>query len=357
MKTVVILGAGASRAEWRSNGGSASTRPPLDTDFFALAERHDLQNHIEVVGRFVYDHFGIQCFAHPRPRMEEVFSLVYTSTLGSTLPPGVRKAFASLCRIYTTVVANTTNEILPGRKGPLCRLLHECLNKGETTIITFNQDLLVEKALRVLANGSDSVQWYPDTGYSMEFGSYTLPSGTIGSGDLFPLSDSEEDSVPVVLKPHGSLNWYTATVKMNGVPARLSRGQKIKCTRRSRLSTDMTFTRDSDSGKGRRTWYTWPIIVPPVLEKGAFIGDALASVWKRALDSLRKAERIVVYGYSFPATDAQTRAFFMRAVTGMKERPLLVTVNPDLNAAVRGAEIFRPRLQVVSGSVREFLRG
>ncbi len=68
-----------------------------------------------------------------------------------------------------------------------------------------------------------------------------------------------------------------------------------------------------------------------------------------------EADRIIIYGYSFPKADVQSLTFFKRAATQMKNKPLLVSINPDLTAAQRAADIFSPQAQLVCESVRTYL--
>ncbi len=121
-------------------------------------------------------------------------------------------------------------------------------------------------------------------------------------------------------------------------------------------STSMTFTKKISSGLGRRTWHTWPVIVPPVQEKDAFIGNALESVWQAAWVALSRAERVIVYGYSFPDADSRSRGFFLRAATSMDRQPSLVPINPDVAAASRGALMFSPSVHLIVPSVRDYLK-
>ncbi len=354
MKTVLIAGAGATRAEAMSRGATSKQRPPLDTDFFQCSELQGLEGHRSRIGDFTQENFGLQLFRPPRPRMEEVFSHVYTSTSITPIPSGAKAAFGSLCRLYATVIANTTNWLQPSRKGPLCRLIHDLAKDGDLEIVTFNQDVIIEKALQVLTEAERSaVEWYPDDGYEMSFEKLTFPRGP---APVFGKGGSRSSQV-TLLKLHGSLNWFAKTVKQDKVLSSLSPSQKIFCTRRLNLSTEMTYTQPTQSGLGRKKWYTWPIIAPPVVDKGAFLGRALASVWRRAWDALVGAERIVVYGYSFPDADMQSRTFFLRAANSQSRHPVLVTLNPDVNSAVRAAQIFVPHVHVIASSVRDYLKG
>ena len=140
MKTVLIIGAGATRAEAESQSASRKQRPPLDGDFFELAIlREGMKTHRDRIHSFVKEHFGVDVFQNPRPGMEEIFALVYSSTSITPLPAGVKNSFSSLCRLYAKVIEETTNWIVPTTKGPLCRLIRTAAISGPTSIITFNQ--------------------------------------------------------------------------------------------------------------------------------------------------------------------------------------------------------------------------
>jgi len=354
MKTVLLIGAGATRAEALAQGASKNQRPPLDGDFFELAQLPDeLQSHRDRVHGFVKENFNIDIFKATRPGMEEIFGLVYSSTLSTPLPTGVKNAFSSLCRIYAKVIEETTNWIVPTTKGPLCRLIRKSVEAGPTTIITFNQDIVIEKALDVLTKSSSAVSWHISSGYKLKFSGFTKPNGAIEADRLFESRSNSGGSNPVILKPHGSLNWYAKTLKKDAVLSQLRSTHKINCTRRKTLDTTMQSTTHNKSG--RTTWYTWPIIVPPILEKGSFLGSALDSVWDSAWDALVNAERVIVYGYSFPNADAQSRTFFMRTATKMANGPLMVSINPDITSAQRAAVIFSPSAELACKNARDYL--
>lgn len=354
MKTVIIIGAGATRAEAESQNASREQRPPLDGDFFELSMLRDgMKSHRERIHGFVKEHFDVDIFQNPRPGMEEVFALVYSSTSITPLPPGVKNAFSSLCRIYAKVIEETTNWIEPTTRGPLCRLIRSVVNSGPTSIITFNQDIVIEKALDVLTKADCPISWQLDGGYKLSFAAVTSPSGDLEDDHYFLPNKSLTHINPTLLKPHGSLNWYAKTLKKDAVLSQLKPTHKINCTRRKELSTTMQYT--SDNNSGRKTWYTWPIIVPPILEKGSFLGNALDSIWDASWEALVEAERIIVYGYSFPNADAQSQTFFRRASAQMKNRPILISINPDLSASHQASNIFHPTAQMSCGSVRTYL--
>lgn len=58
-----------------------------------------------------------------------------------------------------------------------------------------------------------------------------------------------------------------------------------------------------------------PLIVPPTGTKSTYYGNlSLRAQWRRAVEDLRKARRLIIIGYSFPRNDLQTRHFIAGAV-------------------------------------------
>lgn len=127
----------------------------------------------------------------------------------------------------------------------------------------------------------------------MNFSDITAPTGSL-SKNLFKENNNNK-TVVKVLKMHGSLNWYTRTTKRDNVPSKLTNSKSIYCTKRIKLVSDMTYT--TGNSLGRKHWYTWPIIVPPIFEKGSFMGKILSNVWQAAFESIKNAENIFIYGY------------------------------------------------------------
>jgi len=143
----------------------------------------------------------------------------------------------------------------------------------------------------------------------------------------------------VLLKPHGSLNWYTATS-----------GRHIK----ERL-LEVLWTRGGEHVYHFRPWRAprstvrqyLPWIVPPTHVK-EFGHPMLRRIWRRCVDVLSTARTVYFLGYSLPAADWHSRYIlrcgFDNQVQGLpwgKRRrsptgPAKVTiVNPDPSAFTR----------------------
>ena len=130
-----------------------------------------------------------------------------------------------------------------------------------------------------------------------------------------------------LFKMHGSLNWVYRTnasirhLRLLGETVSCFLWMNQKLSDASRMQTHQ---------KGRRNWYMWPLIIPPVyFEKHAQITGELKTVWDSAAKALATATRVVFWGYSFPRADLHARYFF-RGMAQQNEaltRPVLI--NPD----------------------------
>ena len=72
-----------------------------------------------------------------------------------------------------------------------------------------------------------------------------------------------------------------------------------------------------------------PILVPPTYFKD--FPEPLANVWKVAEDYLKRADRLIIIGYSFPDIDIEAKWLFKRAICKNTNKPSLTIVNPDKN--------------------------
>ena len=72
-----------------------------------------------------------------------------------------------------------------------------------------------------------------------------------------------------------------------------------------------------------------PILVPPTYFKD--FPELLANVWKVAEDYLKRADRLIIIGYSFPDIDIEAKWLFKRAICKNTNKPSLTIVNPDQN--------------------------
>lgn len=332
---VIVFGAGATVAEAIPRRRRKRLFPPLDTDFFERAHalapgRGALTSHLASLAAYVRSEYGVDITARPTPRMEQIAAWVFSDALVTPGRVDAQEAYRALLHIYRDVIARTTDAWDPGPRGPTMSLLRAMADQQRAlTCITFNQDLLIERALDSLAVKHAGL-WNLHTGYGeIRFQSFTQPVGGRRPRDMFR-GDAGTASAVRLLKLHGSLNWYV-TSRGRQPPMRLP-SRRPFCSRRRSLPDIVTYR-----GRGRRQW-TWPVIVPPVADKGAMFSGILAELWAQAETALREARSLVLFGYSFPDTDVQAETLFRRACSRASLEHVVV-VNTDLAVGAKSWRI------------------
>lgn len=196
--------------------------------------------------------------------------------------------------------------------------------RGEqAAIVSFNWDLVLDQQLFEDHLGADS---------------YGLASD-LGSG-------------PLLLKPHGSLNWYDAADIRTVVDK--NRVEILHHKNPAERIEAFLYPREIKSKAGRR--YT-PLIVPPTYLKD-FNRPLFRQLWRRCTDVLSTPRRLIFLGYSLPPADLQAQ-YILRcglhnqiegrikkdgdryAATGPAK---VIIVNPDQDAARRIESIAGPAI-------------
>jgi hypothetical protein len=197
------------------------------------------------------------------------------------------------------------------------------IRRERAAIVSFNWDLVLDQQLFETQLGPESY------GLGKELGSN-----------------------PVLLKPHGSLNWYEATevqrvVKKNRVEIFHHKNAK------ERIEAFL-HPREIKSRAGRR--YT-PLIVPPTYLKD-FSRPVFRQLWRRCTDVLSTPAKLIFLGYSLPASDLHAqyilRCGFHNQIEGRLKRngmrysatgpAKVIIVNPDQGAARRIESVAGPKI-------------
>lgn len=311
MKTVLLLGAGASRAEGELVGLSEENLPPLDYTFFEQARHHGLVG-IDIVRSYLETEYKIDPF-QPTSRysMESVFNILYSDAIEEDDPGGqATRALDAIRVVYKNLIRQTTQDL--GRAdsdpiGDLLRWLYRDVSK-EIDMITFNHDLILEHALLRITDGAADRR-APAFNISTDYGiDFYLPFPS--RGQQFPNGIIHHDEAELrVHKLHGSLNWFTGSTEEDthdwAIP---KEGEKLFLCTGLEVRTDFQFKIDGDR------YYLKPLIVPPIYEKSHYYAKILRPLWDRAADALRDAEWLVVFGYSMPEADIRARTLLMRAL-------------------------------------------
>jgi hypothetical protein len=312
-KTVVILGAGASRC----------LGTPLMWDFrekaLNLSESQldsRSKSHFDAFRELLLDRLQ-RLYARSNVQLgniENVFNLVEMGTLIRKLPDTPADEIAALAESMRYVLAKTVEQTsnFPQKGGtirapaPYATLVGPLKEKPararDVAFLTMNYDLAIDVALHHIG---------AQVTYEID-ADHDVPTG-----------------VPV-LKLHGSLHWATCP-----------RCQQIAAYPLEPLLTRQRFT-DAHNPHvmqvlehlpvwehGCGTYLSdAPVIVPPSWNKTSRY-EALGRVWQRAAAELATAENVIVIGYSLPRTDSFFQELLALGLAGTSRLRSFVVVDPD----------------------------
>jgi hypothetical protein len=349
--TVLVLGAGASVAEAKGHRPRQERdHPPLDSNFFSRAVRHaeraridPIESHAERLGQ------PDLCSSALPVSLEQYLGRLFFE-MNSRASSGNVEAYFDLVRWYAVELLTTTNWMM-GRNGSIKKLLERELRRSRNlAILTFNHDLLIENALALLAPRFFGRTWCLRHAYQFASApaSITDPSATYDTdcpGDT-------KSHVPIY-KLHGSVNWVFRTRNKYPPPDFARRDRTLLIWNNVQIDPGVE-SMEATTGR-RKNWYLWPLIVPPIYEKHGFIHGELARIWSRAAESLRQAERVIFWGYSFPRADLHARYFFQGAAHENIALTTPILINPDPQSEVHLWEVLKPRRVHHYHDVRDFL--
>ena len=86
---------------------------------------------------------------------------------------------------------------------------------------------------------------------------------------------------------------------------------------------------------GKRTKFTFPVIVPPVVHKSGILHQSLRPLWQIAEEKLREADRVIVFGYSCPPNDWESANLIARALSANKRAIETSIIDPDPGVVLR----------------------
>jgi len=177
-----------------------------------------------------------------------------------------------------TTIAQWFHELYQSaRKTPWLKDFVNIVNEQNAAVITFNWDLLLDHELL-----GEEIQ-------SQHYG----------------LLDELPKVGPLILKPHGSLNWYS-TEELNR-----ARPEKRRVLFEWKTPSDaIELFIPPRAIKSRTSRNYSPLLVPPTYIKD-FDKPIFRHLWKQTTEVLSTARKIVFIGYSLPADDLQAK-FILR---------------------------------------------
>lgn len=317
----------------------AQTRPPLDRTFFETVEKLGI-----ALSPALRSYMRQLMREDPLPeriralRMEEFFKDLFFDFQDERAVATTR-AYTDLVNLYVRTIATTTNWLAEGgREGaPVGRVLALAADKAdEVDVLTFNHDLVIENEIFRRARLRN--RWCLDYGYGSfrdELNFTPMPPGT----PLFPLHEDGSCSHTRgirILKLHGSLNWFTRLNSQRPTARTLSGeagSREVLLNAGRKVVSRAMLTR---RGAGRSSWYTWPVIIPPVYAKQA-LRRRVQTVWQDARSALERCERLLIFGYSLPQIDVEAEKLIERGIARNPNLRWVDVVDPSSAAAQRYA--------------------
>lgn len=337
MRVVVVVGAGATLAEALPSNPRRDRTPPLDATFFELCRLAELPGR-GAVKSFLIDSFGMNPF-DGQHRMEEVFNYLYSQAFSEEPTDECLEAYWGLIRMYSAAIARTTNPLTGTSRfgvGALFKHLWRSRADREVTFVTFNQDLLIEKALTNASSLAryDDIPWSIANCYGIQFQRMLMDSR-----DPRVMSAPDLESLKV-LKMHGSLNWVY-TVRSGQDPKNSVRNPRtaFRCIVNQQVRADVRYS----VGEGQSRDLL-PVVVPPIYEKASRYGRVVGDVWTQADEAIRAADELIVFGYSFPDADFAARSLLRSAYHHNPNLNSVSVIDIDAQIAARvaamlGAEV------------------
>jgi hypothetical protein len=311
------------------------------------------------VRRYIRSTYDRDILSPANDRLEEVMGLIYTDLFNPLLADEALQAFRRLLNLFTRRLAATTNGIEPTNKRLVYRIIANYLANGvkpeDLTIITFNQDIQVEKMLHLMASVR---RWAPLADKIFAFPALyglppqrsrqvTIPSGP--SPDIFD-HGGDADNCIRLMKLHGSLNWYSSHSSQEPSREAMFRPTRvIHITRRRNIDPGMALQ------STQRQLYTLPVIVPPVTHKSAVLHSNMIDLWSYAEKRLRDAEKIVIFGYSCPALDVESSNQLRRSQIQRRDDPVVSVLDPSAAVAQRYITLLGARRLHYYASGHDFL--
>jgi hypothetical protein len=355
-KIVFLLGAGATVSDVATK--PRKDRPPLDRRFFAEASL----THSTMVGRvrrYITNVYDRDILAEENDRLETVMGQVYTDVFNPVLENDALETFRQLLRLFNRRLALTTNNIHATNKRLVYRLITHALARGikpaDLTIITYNQDLQVEKMLYLMSTVNrwqslaDRIFSFPEL-YALPPSSSATSSPTnTPESELFPRGGDEDQCIRL-LKLHGSLNWYSSHSSTEpSRSAMFKPDRKISITRRRFIEPGMTLQ------STQRQMYTLPVVVPPVTHKSAVLHSDMGQLWRMAEQRLKDADELVIFGYSCPALDFESSNQLRRSQVKRAAPARVCVIDPAPSVAERYISLLEARCLHYYRSGSEFL--
>ena len=309
----VLLGAGASRG--------VSYRPemqmdsPLDSDFYDLLlrlhvnlKRKKLQRRIYKAKHYITDLARSGVGENLWGSMEKLF---YSSHVRETMRQMIEPTKDGIDSVKELEehFAVAIQSLLPVAHGTERCDFHQNLFQRlseNDAVVTFNYDLVAERALRAL--------YGPPVG-NKPFGPwlYNFEERPPGS-----------DGIPLVYKLHGSVNWDP--LEGDGPP-------EIRQERWEDFDPLPGYTASRAEG------FEFPLLLPYWDKK--IEANPWKQIWCNVADHLRRTECLIIWGYSLPLTDLKAQELLrLTLISGSNNLKSICVIDPNPDCRLRWRRMF-----------------
>ena len=381
-ETVYVLGAGINR----SIKDASHLRPPLATDLFKQALRHELLDETgrqELKDLFAYIwrywRYSVEDLREEPFDLEACFTMLQQQRIEAD-EDGDERQKESISQIEDQLTALLTRylayiEHFSSGTSDLGEVGKQVLSE-RAAVLTFNYDTIVESAIEEAGGTTDEsppeegtvleehlsyseYKWNRALAFGVRFDEVHIQQKRVVVlepvvGERFYGHPDNELYPTPILKLHGSLNWFIHT-------SRQSRPNAYGATKNPKEGSVVLASGYPHVRHGFGTlddlygWVLRPMIVTPVLYKDLVGKGVVGQSWRIARKELSTCRRLVVAGYSFPATDFATRRLFLEAFADSSPKEL-VSVNPSRSVAGEAAFLCHFRNKpLVRENLEEFL--
>ena len=300
----MVLGAGATRGAL-SGTRSPRVSPPLNRDYFDILskfvqtrEGRKYATSYDRLMKFVNIEIGRKAVASST--MEEVFNVLFMSKdlpeifhkgRGRRRASGYRQEVKDFLSLLIKVFRFIQSKSRPRDNLYHHHILANSLSPGDV-IMTLNYDTLMDNALV-------SAGWNPSHGY----GFHAKARCEI----VRPRKTNPQLSSVLLLKPHGSFNWF-AKGRFKNLESLLEKRpvSKILVSKLPRLY-------ESNQKKLVR------FFIPPLYTK-FFKNPFWSNLWIKTYKAAKNADRIIIVGCSLIATDYHLRAILSKSISDKRKK-------------------------------------
>jgi hypothetical protein len=344
-KTLFIFGAGSSRDYAQASHGIQGFQSPLNRDFFKMlklvlvADNLIANSSVRAFLRRLSDYYSLGRGANldflDSPVLEDLEAVmthlnikqeIYGARANITTQGTSMEAMLRDLIVYSMARAS---------EGPVSNLHRRFVDavSDVDVLISFNYDLLLDKALR-------DAHRFDDNGYHVTFHSYSSRTGS--------RPPSHSNATLDLLKLHGSSNW-----------ARCVECSGLVLLDDPKIALDLTGPASITCPRcGRGPACLIPLIVPPVQTK-AYADDPFRFLWIHAAKRIVGADRIVAIGYRFSNNDRATETFLREEINPnrLKEIHLVNTTRSRDEVEENYKRVFPTSRIVWSRTFQEYLDG